>query len=326
MMKKFFCFGVFGVCSLLLLGMVGPTQADPLGTAFTYQGRLTDASSPANGVYDFHFILYDSLMGGNQVGPAITKENETVKNGLFSVQLDFGNGIFTGAARYLEIFVRPGSTEGNYTTLSPRQPISPVPYALTAANGPQGPQGVPGPAGPQGPRGDQGTVGPQGPQGVQGPQGAQGSQGIQGVAGLPGILVYDAKNQYLGILVSVSGAGEGPNGNQGATVFLPDSNSLIFLNVAWGGKPDNYPIIFKSNDCTGQPYSDYWTNVIYNSSKLYASNGEPGELVSGEGSGRQPTGECNSPWGAGTYMRFPAKEVTVPFTFPVSFPLKFSYQ
>ena len=46
-------------------------QGVPVGTAFTYQGRFTDGSSPANGVYDFLFILYDSLIGGSQVGGTI---------------------------------------------------------------------------------------------------------------------------------------------------------------------------------------------------------------------------------------------------------------
>lgn len=159
-MKKFIRFGVFGSYLLLLLGMFSSTQAAPLGTAFTYQGRLTDGSSPANGIFDFRFLLYDSLVGGNQVGPIIDKEDETVSNGLFMVQLDFGNGIFTGNARYLEIHVRPGTSTGSYTNLAPRQALSPVPYALTATNGPQGPQGIPGPQGPQGPQGAQGIQGP----------------------------------------------------------------------------------------------------------------------------------------------------------------------
>jgi hypothetical protein len=32
-------------------------SAAPLGTAFTYQGRLADASNPANGVFDFKFAI-----------------------------------------------------------------------------------------------------------------------------------------------------------------------------------------------------------------------------------------------------------------------------
>ena len=34
--------------------------ANAAGTAFTYLGRLTDGGSPANGVYDFLFALFDA--------------------------------------------------------------------------------------------------------------------------------------------------------------------------------------------------------------------------------------------------------------------------
>jgi hypothetical protein len=48
--------------ALLLLG-AGPLGAQtPLGTAFTYQGRLTDGGGPASGAYDFQFILYNAAI------------------------------------------------------------------------------------------------------------------------------------------------------------------------------------------------------------------------------------------------------------------------
>ena len=45
------------------------TQA---GTAFTYQGRLTDGGQPAHGAYDLRFGLYTAQAGGNQVGGMVT--------------------------------------------------------------------------------------------------------------------------------------------------------------------------------------------------------------------------------------------------------------
>src|SRR5258706_351256 len=36
-------------------------------TAFTYQGRLTDNGSPANGNYDLQFTVRDSASGGNLI-------------------------------------------------------------------------------------------------------------------------------------------------------------------------------------------------------------------------------------------------------------------
>jgi len=110
----------------------GPlSPQEEVGAAFTYQGRLTDDGSLANGEYDFRFTLYDAASNGTQVGSMFPKENITVTDGLFTVELDFGNDIFTGDARYLEIGVRPGASGGLFTTLSPRQALTPAPYALS---------------------------------------------------------------------------------------------------------------------------------------------------------------------------------------------------
>ncbi len=106
--------------------------ATALGTGFTYQGRLTDAGSPANGSYDLRFILYDAETAGAAVGSTVTKEDVAVAGGLFSVDLDFGASAFNGDARWVEIAVRAGNSTGTFTVLSPRQPISPSPYALFA--------------------------------------------------------------------------------------------------------------------------------------------------------------------------------------------------
>ena len=75
------------------------------GTAFTYQGRLTDGGNPANGSYDLRFILYTADVGGSQRGPILTNTATAVNNGLFTVQLDFG-AQFTGADRWLKLGVR----------------------------------------------------------------------------------------------------------------------------------------------------------------------------------------------------------------------------
>jgi hypothetical protein len=55
-----------------------------------------------------------------------------VTNGLFAVTLDFGNQ-FPGADRWLEIAVRTNGV-GNFATLTPRQPLTPTPYAIRAAS------------------------------------------------------------------------------------------------------------------------------------------------------------------------------------------------
>jgi hypothetical protein len=109
---------------------VGPQAT--VGTAFTYQGRLTDdQGEPLTGVYDFQFTLYDgSGSGAATVGNPVTVDGQQVNDGYFTVQLDFGANAFTGEARWLEIGVREGSSSGSFTTLTPRQPLNPAPYAL----------------------------------------------------------------------------------------------------------------------------------------------------------------------------------------------------
>ncbi len=112
------------------LAALGTPALSAVEGAFTYQGRLNDGGDLANGTYDFEFKLYSAASGGSQVGSTVTKDDVTVTDGLFTVELDFGSGVFTGDARWLEIGVRPGSSTGAYTTLTPRQALTPAPYAL----------------------------------------------------------------------------------------------------------------------------------------------------------------------------------------------------
>ncbi len=120
-----------------LLGLAtlaaGATQLVAQGTAFTYQGNLIQAGQAANAPHDFEFRLFNAATGGAQQGPTVTLDDVGVTNGLFLAPLDFGAN-FPGADRFLQIAVRPGDSTGSYTTLTPRQPLTPTPYALTAGN------------------------------------------------------------------------------------------------------------------------------------------------------------------------------------------------
>lgn len=112
----------------------GSSPAAPLGTGFSYQGRLVDNNRPADGSYDLQFMLFDAASAGAQVGVTLTHDNVAVSQGFFNVKLDFGSGVFGGGARWLQIGVRPGPSAGAYTTLSPRQELSPAPSALSLPN------------------------------------------------------------------------------------------------------------------------------------------------------------------------------------------------
>ena len=102
------------------------------GTAFTYQGQLSDNGTPANGSYDLTFAVFDALTMGTQVSATLTMAATSVSNGLFTVALDFGQGVFTGDPRWLEVGVSTHGSGGAFTTLTPRQAITPTPYAILA--------------------------------------------------------------------------------------------------------------------------------------------------------------------------------------------------
>src|SRR5260221_7720794 len=78
-------------------------QARAQGTAFTYQGRLTQSGNPANAQYEMQFTLFDAVTNGNPIGTPISVTPVAVTNGLFTVTLDFGGGAFNGGPPRLEI-------------------------------------------------------------------------------------------------------------------------------------------------------------------------------------------------------------------------------
>jgi hypothetical protein len=116
-------------CCLLPVALCLPAWAQ--GSAFTYQGRLDLNGAPAHGTYDFQFSVRDALTNGVAVGANPLAATLAVSNGLFTVTLDPGSGVFTGADRWLEIAVKTNGA-ALFTTLSPRQKITAAPYAIYA--------------------------------------------------------------------------------------------------------------------------------------------------------------------------------------------------
>lgn len=105
---------------------------------FTYQGQLMEHNTPANGHYDFRFRLYDAQAGGQQIGADYPANAVGVTNGQFAVTPAFGLGSFPGDPRWLEIAVKPQNADpAAYATLTPRQQIVAVPYALQTLSVPQ---------------------------------------------------------------------------------------------------------------------------------------------------------------------------------------------
>lgn len=113
----------FFVCIVAVTGLQAQT------TAFSYQGSLTDAGTPASGAFQMQFKLFDAVSGGTQVGSTIADVPVTASQGVFSAQLDFGSNALSGANRWLEIAIRHNSGE-SYSTILPRTQLTSSPYAV----------------------------------------------------------------------------------------------------------------------------------------------------------------------------------------------------
>ncbi len=103
------------------------------GAVFTYQGRLNNNANPVSGAYDLKFSLFNTNSGGVVFAGPVTNDAVAISNGLFTTMVDFGSGAFTGGSNWLEIAVRPNGN-GTFNTLSPRQRLTPAPYAIFAAS------------------------------------------------------------------------------------------------------------------------------------------------------------------------------------------------
>jgi len=120
------------VAFVAMFAAAGTHAALPQATAFTYQGQLGQNGTPTSGSHDLTFALFDAAVGGTQVGSTIAQPGYPVANGVFTIDLDFGFGTFTGKQLFLAVTV-----DGN--ALSPRQPVNSVPVAQYAMSGPDSP-------------------------------------------------------------------------------------------------------------------------------------------------------------------------------------------
>ena len=72
-------------------------------TGFTYQGKLAEGGSPANGAYQFECRLFDGVAQGNQVGA--TQTVVATEWSLYHAPGFWRRGVLAGADRWLEIGV-----------------------------------------------------------------------------------------------------------------------------------------------------------------------------------------------------------------------------
>src|ERR1039458_5492604 len=117
---------------LLTLALFAVTvRLQAQGTGFTYQGRLNTGTNPATGTFDLTFSLYGVSSGGSPLAGPVNTTGVGVTNGLFTVLVDFGAGVFTGGSNWLSIGVRTNGG-GAFTPLTTREQVTPAPYAIFA--------------------------------------------------------------------------------------------------------------------------------------------------------------------------------------------------
>jgi hypothetical protein len=211
-------------------------------TAFTYQGDFQQGGAPANGPHDVRFRLFDAPNGGAQVGITICVDNVPVAVGLFTATIDFGTAFANASSRHLEVEVHQDSgldcanTTG-YTTLSPRQAITPAPRA-TAANTAfslSAPDGSPTSALFVDSAGNVGigTTTPNTPLGVRAPSGGElpgAGVRIQGFSSGVGNLAYmDFRNATS---TRIGYVGDGGGGDD--SIYLHSDSGSVHLSTSFG--------------------------------------------------------------------------------------------
>ena len=127
-----------GVALTALVAAVRLTGGTPLDQAFTYQGQLRNAGQLVNGPVDLRITMWDSEVGGAQVGSANSFNAIVLNEGRFACGLSFGSSAFDGSNRWIQVEFRNPAGSGQYLALSPRDKVTAAPYALYALNGANG--------------------------------------------------------------------------------------------------------------------------------------------------------------------------------------------
>jgi trimeric autotransporter adhesin len=237
------------LCVCLLLPRSIPAQ----GTAFSYQGRLDNGGAAANGSYDLRFTVYDSAsLPGTIIAGPITNSATSVSNGLFTVSLDFGGGVFAGQDRWLEIGVRTNSG-GAFASLSPRQALTATPYAVFA--------------------------------------GAVASGGLAAGTYGSAIIFSNAANSFFGNGTGLANVNAvSLNGFGAASFWNVAGNAATIPGTQFLGTTDNLPLELKVNGARAlrlEPNPNA-PNVIGGSAANEVTNGNYGAVIGGGGSSAYP--------------------------------------
>lgn len=96
----------------------------------TYQGRLLSNGAGANGQYYLQYRLFDAETGGSEL--CFNRITIQLAGGMFTAQMPLPLAAFTGADRWLDLAVSPDDVGAHYVQITPRQKLTPTPFALYA--------------------------------------------------------------------------------------------------------------------------------------------------------------------------------------------------
>lgn len=121
---------------LMLAVLAAAAAATPVAMAepISYQGRFADNGSAPVGDYQIRFRLFGAASGGSPLGSEVVRAVTLAEQdaGIFAFSdIDFGDGLFTGEARWIEVAIKEVSAP-DFTVLAPRQPVGATPYAVRA--------------------------------------------------------------------------------------------------------------------------------------------------------------------------------------------------
>ena len=149
-----------------------------------------------------------------------------------------------------------------------------------------------------------------------------------GGSGVTGIKVYDAEGQSLGILHQMR-SDESYEGAAATSVFVPGINLFVIFDGA--GNPDEWMgglLLYSYPNCKGQAFAsdfgNYWNNHVMNNGKGRFYGFDRTTLAKREVKSSYFDGVCENSDSPEVVDSYAVQEVTLPFSFPVSMPLRFS--
>lgn len=122
------------LCTAMSLSLLLPTTAiveqqnvtPPVvisDTAIIYRGQLAFAGAPVDAGVNLEFRLFSDMMAGEQVGQTLYADDVWLHDGQFTLELDFGVDLASGAEYWIETTV-------DGMTIWPRESTSPMPSPI----------------------------------------------------------------------------------------------------------------------------------------------------------------------------------------------------